>query len=177
MDGGVEGDGWLYDGSVRIRLEFSSPSLRSSASHLRFLVRLAGGDIGGGVSAGAGALVAAAGTGGVPAAGSTPAVVTAEGQRGRRLRRLRLLAAIVCIGNWQCRVTSWNPGWWLTEIRAAWPEETQMSYNDMKSEIAGELLKEPARVAAHVGATLRVSLAEWVPDGEVTPAGREPSTL
>ncbi len=35
-----------------------------------------------------------------------------------------------------------------------------MSYNDMKSKIAGELLKEPARVAAHVGATLRVSLAE-----------------
>ncbi len=101
MDGGVEGDGWLYDGGVRMRLESSSPSLRSSTSHLRFLIRLAGGDIGFGVSAGAGALVVAAGTGGAPA------VVTAEGQCGRRRRRLRLFAAIVCIGNRQCSVTSW----------------------------------------------------------------------
>jgi hypothetical protein len=76
MDGGVEDDGWLYDGNVRMRLESSSPSLSSSTSHLRFLIRLAGGDIGGGVSAGAGALVVAAGTGGVQA------VVTTEGHRG-----------------------------------------------------------------------------------------------
>ncbi len=103
--------------------------------------------------------MAAAGTGGVPAAGGAPAVVAAEGQCGRRRRRLRLLAAIACIGNRQCRVTSWNLGRWLTEIRAAWPEETQVSYYDMKSKIAGEVVKEPARVAAHVGATLRVSLA------------------
>ncbi len=41
----------------------------------------------------------------------------------------------------------------------AWPEETQVSYNDIKSKIAGEVVKEPARVAAHVGATLRESLA------------------
>jgi hypothetical protein len=34
-----------------------------------------------------------------------------------------------------------------------------MSYNDMKSKIAGELISEPACVAAHVGATLRVTLA------------------
>jgi hypothetical protein len=34
-----------------------------------------------------------------------------------------------------------------------------MSYKDMKSMIAGDLISEPARVAAHVGATLRVSLA------------------
>jgi hypothetical protein len=54
MDGGVEGDGWLYDGGVRMRLESSSPSLSSSTLHLCFLVRLAGGDIGGGVSGGAG---------------------------------------------------------------------------------------------------------------------------
>ncbi len=52
-----------------------------------------------------------------------------------------------------------------------------MSYNDMKWKIAGEEVKEPARVAAHVGATLRVSLAGWVTGGEVTPAGRVPSTL
>jgi hypothetical protein len=52
MDGGVEGDGWLNDGGVRIRLESSSLSLSSSTSHLRFLVRFAGGDTGGGVSAG-----------------------------------------------------------------------------------------------------------------------------
>jgi hypothetical protein len=62
--------------------------------------------MGGGVSAGAGAHVAAAGADGIPAAGGAPAVVTAEGQRGRRRRRLRLLAAIDCIGNRQCRVTS-----------------------------------------------------------------------
>jgi hypothetical protein len=64
MDGGVEGDGWLYDGGVRRRLESSSPSLSSSTSHLRFLVRFAGGDIGGGVSARAGALAVAAGAAG-----------------------------------------------------------------------------------------------------------------
>jgi hypothetical protein len=63
------------------------------------------------------------------------------------------------------------------EIRAAWPEKTQMSYNDMKSRIAGELMSEPARVAAHVGATLPVELAGCVTGDEVTPASREPSTL
>jgi hypothetical protein len=52
-----------------------------------------------------------------------------------------------------------------------------MSYNDMKSKIAGELISEPARVAAHVGATLRVALAGCVTGDEVTPASREPSTL
>jgi hypothetical protein len=104
MDGGVEGDGWLNDGGVRIRLESSSLSLSSSTSHLRFLVRFAGGDTGGGVSAGAGALVVAAGTGGAQA------VVTAEGHRGRRWRCLRLFASIVCLGNRQYSVTSWKPG-------------------------------------------------------------------
>jgi hypothetical protein len=100
MDGGVEGDGWLYDGGVSIMLESSFPYLSSSTSHLRFLRRLAGGDMGGGVSAGVGALVAA-GTGGAQA------VVAAEGHRGRRRRRLRLLAAVGCVGNRQCSVTSW----------------------------------------------------------------------
>jgi hypothetical protein len=82
MDGGVEGDGWLYDGGVRMRLESSSPSLSSSTSHPRFLIRLAGGDIGGGVSAGTGALAVAAGAGasGVSAGGGQ-AVVMTEGHR------------------------------------------------------------------------------------------------
>ncbi len=52
-----------------------------------------------------------------------------------------------------------------------------MSYNDMKSKIAGELVSEPARVAAHVGATLQDVLAGRVAGEEVTPASREPSTL
>jgi hypothetical protein len=75
MDGGIEGNGWLYDGGVRRRLESSSPSLSSSISCLRFLVRFAGGDIGGGVSAGAGVLAAAMG------AVDRQAVVVAEGHR------------------------------------------------------------------------------------------------
>jgi hypothetical protein len=99
MDGGVEGDGWLYDGGVRMRLESSSPSLSSSTLHLRFLICLAGGDIGGGVSAGTGALVVAAGAGGAQA--------MMEGHRGRRRRRLRLFVAIVCVGNRQYSVISW----------------------------------------------------------------------
>ncbi len=101
MDGGVVGDGWLYDGGVRRRLESSSPSLSSSTSHLRFLVRFAGGDMGGGISAGAGALAVAADAGG------GQAVVITEGHRWRRRRRLRLFVATVCVGNRQNSVTSW----------------------------------------------------------------------
>jgi hypothetical protein len=52
----------------------------------------------------------------------------------------------------------------------------QMSYNDMKSKIEGLLSFEPAHVAAHVGATLRITLAGGVDDA-VAPASREPSTL
>jgi hypothetical protein len=62
-DGGNEGDSLLCDGSVRRRLESSTPSLSSSTSHLRFLVRFAGGNIGCGVSAGAWALAVATVTG------------------------------------------------------------------------------------------------------------------
>jgi hypothetical protein len=51
-----------------------------------------------------------------------------------------------------------------------------MSYNDMKSKIEGLLSLEPARVAAHVGATLRAMLAGGVEKG-VAPVSREPSTL
>jgi hypothetical protein len=75
MDGGVEGDGLLNNGGIRRRLESSSPSLSNSTSHLRFLVCFAGGDIGGGVSAGAGMLAVATGT------GDGLAVVVAEGHR------------------------------------------------------------------------------------------------
>jgi hypothetical protein len=52
-----------------------------------------------------------------------------------------------------------------------------MSYSDMKSKIEGELVSEPAPMAAHVGATLRVTLAGRVAGDAVTPASREPSTL
>ncbi len=52
-----------------------------------------------------------------------------------------------------------------------------MSYSDMKLKIDGELVTEPARVAAHVGATLRATLAGIVTGGVVTPASRKPSTL
>ncbi len=47
----------------------------------------------------------------------------------------------------------------------------------MKLKMEGELVTEPARVAAHVGATLRAALAERVAGDVVTPASREPSTL
>jgi hypothetical protein len=52
-----------------------------------------------------------------------------------------------------------------------------MSYSNMKSKIEGELTSEPARIAAHVGVTLRVTLAGRVAGDAVTPASREPSTL
>ncbi len=53
---------------------------------------------------------------------------------------------------------------------------TKISYYDMKSKIEGLLSFEPTRVAAHVGATLRVTLAGGV-DDTVASASREPSTL
>jgi hypothetical protein len=51
-----------------------------------------------------------------------------------------------------------------------------MSYNDMKSKIEGLLSLEPARVGAHVGATLPATLAGGVEEG-VAPASHKPSTL
>ncbi len=75
LEGDVEGDDRLCDGGDSSRLKSSSPSLSSSASHLRILVRFAGGKEGGGVTAGTGALV-------VPTwAGDGQAVVVAEGHR------------------------------------------------------------------------------------------------
>ncbi len=64
---------------------------------------------------------------------------------------------------------------WHTETRAAWPVATQMSY-DMKSKTEGLLSLDPTCVAAHVGATLRVTLAGGVEDAGTT-ASREPPTL
>jgi hypothetical protein len=52
-----------------------------------------------------------------------------------------------------------------------------MSYSDMKSKIEGELVFEPARIAAHVGATLQITMVGRVAGDVVTPASREPSTL
>jgi hypothetical protein len=75
LEGDVKGDDRLYDGGDRSRLESSCPSLSSFASHLRFLVRFAGGEEGGGVTAGTGALA-------VPTwAGDRQAVVVADGHR------------------------------------------------------------------------------------------------
>jgi hypothetical protein len=48
---GNDGDGVLYDGGIGRRLVLSFPSLSSSTSHRLFLVRLAGGKMGGGSSA------------------------------------------------------------------------------------------------------------------------------
>jgi hypothetical protein len=64
----------------------------------------------------------------------------------------------------------------LTEMRAACQVTTQMSYNDMKSQIEWLLSLKLIRVAAHVGATLRATLACEVEEG-FAPASRELSTL
>ncbi len=67
-----------------------------------------------------------------------------------------MFVAVICIGNWQKSVTSWYPVIWFTEMHAAWPVVTHMSYNDMKSRIDGLLLLEPTCVAdANKGAMLR----------------------
>ncbi len=79
-------------------------------------------------------------------------------------------------GKRQKWVTSWYPVIWLTETRTAWPMETQMSYNAMKSKIKVLLSLEPARVAAHVGATMRARLAGGVDEGGA-PSSHELSTL
>jgi hypothetical protein len=53
---------------------------------------------------------------------------------------------------------------------------TQLLYSDMKSKIEGELSLKPARVAAHVGATLRTTLAGSVDEAVVhqPAASRQP---
>jgi hypothetical protein len=53
-----------------------------------------------------------------------------------------------------------------------------MSYNDMKLKIEGLLSLEPARVAAHKGATVQATLAGGVSEvGGGAPASHESSTL
>jgi hypothetical protein len=67
---------------------------------------------------------------------------------------------------------------WFTQTRVASPAVTQLSYSDIKSNIEGELSLEPARVAAHMGATLRPTLAHRVDEGVGgSPASHKPSTL
>jgi hypothetical protein len=113
-NGGDKGDGLLYDSSIRRRLESSAPSLSSSNSHLRFLVRFAGGDMGGGDLAGAWALAVAAVT------SDWQAVMVAEGNCWRRRRCLRVFAATICVGKRQKSVTSWKLVRWFTVTRAVW---------------------------------------------------------
>jgi hypothetical protein len=83
-----------------MRLLFSSSSLSSSASHLRFLVRFAGGELGGGITAAVEVSVVVAMSGGAQA------MIVLEGHRCRRRRRFREFVAIVSIGNRQKIVTS-----------------------------------------------------------------------
>jgi hypothetical protein len=171
--GGDNGDGISYDAGVRRRLVSSSPSLSSSASHRLFLVHLAGGEMGGGGSAEGSSLAV-----GAIVVGCGQAAMVADGHRWRSRRSLRTIAVVVGVGKRQKRVISWYPMIWFTEMRAVWPVVTRMSYNDMKSKIKGLLLLEPARVAAHVGATVRATLAGWVDEvGGGAPASRKPSTL
>jgi hypothetical protein len=109
MDGGGdEGNGVLYDGGVSRRLMSSSPSLGSSTSHRRFffLVRLAGGEMGGGHLAEAWALAVGALAVGAMT-GYKQAVMVAGGYCWRRRRRLRTFAAVICVRKRQKMVTSW----------------------------------------------------------------------
>jgi hypothetical protein len=79
---------------------FSLSSLSSSASHLRFLVRFAGGELGGGTAAVEVSIV-------VAMSGGAQAVMVLEGHRCQRQRRFREFVAVVSIGNRQKIVTSW----------------------------------------------------------------------
>ncbi len=93
MDGGSdEGDDVAYGGVINRSLSSSSPSLSSSDSHRCFLVRFAGGEMGGWDSAEAWALAVEAMT------GNKHAVAVAEGHRWQRQRCLWTLAAVIHIG-------------------------------------------------------------------------------
>jgi hypothetical protein len=92
MDGGGdEGDGVAYGGGINRRLSSSSPSLSSSDSHRRFLVRFAGGKMGSWDSAEAWALAVKAMT------GNEHAVAMADGHHWRQRRHLWTLAAVIHI--------------------------------------------------------------------------------
>jgi hypothetical protein len=104
MDGGGKdggGDDVAYAGGVNRRLLSTSPSLSSSASHRRFLVRFAAGEMGGGDPAEARAPAVEAKT------GNGHAVAVAEGHRWQQRRCLQTLAAVIRVGKRQNRVTSW----------------------------------------------------------------------
>ncbi len=100
----------------------------------------------------------------------------ADGHRWQRRQHLQVVADVVSVGKRQKSMTSWCPVIWLTEMCAACPVATQMSYNNMKSKIEGLSSLETARVTAHVGVTLQATLASGVDEGGA-PASREPSTL
>jgi hypothetical protein len=70
-----------------------------------------------------------------------------------------------------------KPALWFTDTRAACPVVIQMSYSDMKEKIEGVVLLEPARVAAHAGAMLRITLAGRGESDGSAPAICTPSTL
>jgi hypothetical protein len=166
-------DGVSYEGGVSRRLVSSSPTLSSSTSQRHFLVRLAGGVTGDGdsVTAWVQADLVGAMTGG------GQAVTVAEGHCWRRRRHLRVFATVACVAKRQKRVTSWKPALWFTDTRASCLVATQMSYRDMKEKIEGVVSLEPAHVAAHTGATLRVTLAgRGESDGRAL-ASHTPSTL
>jgi hypothetical protein len=83
----------------------SFPSLNSSASHRRFLVRLASGEMGvgdlGEVWALAVVLAVAA------MIGDEQAVMVSGGRHWQWRRHLRTFAAVACVGKRQKMVTSW----------------------------------------------------------------------
>jgi hypothetical protein len=97
----------------------------NSTSHRLFLVRLAGGDLGGcdsvvgSMSSGWVLSVGALAVGAL--AVGAQAVMVVEGQHWRRRQRLRMFVTVVCIRKRQKSVTSCKPVMWLTEACAAWP--------------------------------------------------------
>jgi hypothetical protein len=76
-------------------------SLSSSASHLRFLVRFDGGELGGGVTAAVEVSVV------VAMSGSAQAVMVQEGHSCRQRRRFWEFVAVVSIRNRQKIIMSW----------------------------------------------------------------------
>ncbi len=100
-DSAGNGNDASKEGGVRRRLMSSSPSLNSSASHRLFLVRLAGGKIGGGCSFEGWSLAVSAMTD-----GGGPAAMVVERHRWRRRRCFCAITVVVRVGNRQKTVTS-----------------------------------------------------------------------
>ncbi len=80
---------------------FSTSSLSSSASHRRFLVCFAGGELGSGDTAAVEVSVVVAMFGGAQA------VIVLEGHCWRWRRHFGEFVAVVCVRNWQKIITSW----------------------------------------------------------------------